>query len=292
MLCAGRPPYFAVLCDGSKKHAEAKKKELSDFLATELELELSWDKTRVTHISDGIEFLGFEIDRNTTGSGKLAPRIRIPRSAAKRMTQKVHVMLEGSMNASVKTKILALNRIIRGWCQYYQYTSSPSGMFARLDHEVFWLMAHWLGKKYQLSMPRVMRRFRKGNQFGTRTTILLKASSFKAKRYKVRKISNPYLNDEPILERENGFHLLEAWHGQERRAGQADWKEEVYLRDGGMCGRCGTYAPWQWAILDHIRPRSRFNQPEGEADRMSNLQILCKPCNGEKTKRDLQAATV
>jgi RNA-directed DNA polymerase len=94
------------------------KKELSDFLATELELELSWDKTRVTHISDGIEFLGFEIDRNTTGSGKLALRIRIPRSAAKRMTHKVLVMLKGSTNVSVKTKMLALNRIIRGWCQY------------------------------------------------------------------------------------------------------------------------------------------------------------------------------
>jgi hypothetical protein len=58
------------------------KKELSDFLATELKLELSWEKTRVTHIKEGIKFLGFEIDRNRTGSGKLAPRIRIPRSAA------------------------------------------------------------------------------------------------------------------------------------------------------------------------------------------------------------------
>jgi RNA-directed DNA polymerase len=283
---------FVVLCNGNKGHVEAMKRELSDFLASELELELSWNKTRVTHISDGIEFLGFDIDRNRTGSGKLAPRIRIPRSAAKRMTKKVQAMLKGSTHESVNTKIRALNRVIRGWCQYYQHTSSPSGSFARIDHEVFWLMAHWLGKKFQLSMPKVMKRFHKGNQLGTRTTILLQASSFKAKRYKVSKISNPYLQDEPVLEREDVFNLEEAWHGQERRAGQADWKEEVYIRKGGKCRKCGKDVPWKESILDHIRPRFRFNQPEGEADRKSNLQLLCQTCNREKTKRDLQAVAV
>ena len=283
---------FVVLCNGSEKHAEAMKQELSNFLASELKLELSWEKTRVTHISDGIKFLGFEIDRNRTGSGKLAPRIRIPRSAAKRMTKKVQAMLKGPTNDSVNTKIQALNRIIQGWCQYYQYTSSPSDIFARMDHEVFWLMIHWLGKKFQRSTPKMMRRFGKGNRIRTSTTTLLQASSFKAKRYKVSKLSNPYLKDELVLEREDIFDLDEAWQGQEGRAGQADWKEEVYLQNGGRCGRCGMEVPWRWAILDHIRPRYRFNQPKEEADRMSNLQILCQPCNGEKTKRDLQAVTV
>ena len=161
-----------------------------------------------------------------------------------------------------------------------------------MDYEVFWLMTHWLGKKFKLPVPKVMKRFWKGNRLGTRTTNLLHASSFKAKRYQVRKLSNPYLKDELILEREEKVDLEEGWRGQEGRAGQADWREEVYLRDGGRCGRCGTYVPWRRAILDHIRPRYRFNQPEVEADRMSNLQILCQHCNGEKTKRDLQAVAV
>jgi group II intron reverse transcriptase/maturase len=283
---------FAVLCNGSKRQAEAMKQELSDFLASELKLELSWEKTRVTHISDGFQFLGFEIDRNRTGSGKLAPRIRIPRAAAQRMTKKVYAMLKGSTTESVRTKIHALNRVIRGWCQYYQYTSSPSRMFARMECEVFWLMTHWLGKKFKLSVPKVMRRFWKANRLGTRTTHLLRASSFKAKRYRVRTRGNPYLQDELVLEREARFDLDEVWRGQEGRAGQADWREEVYLRDRGMCGWCGTYVPWRWAILDHIRPRYRFHQPDVEADRMSNLHILCQRCNGMKTTRDLQAVAV
>ena len=55
---------------------------------------------------------------------------------------------------SVRTKILGLNRIIGGWCRYYQTTSSPSYYFVKLSHEVFWLMAHWLGRKYQMSYTR------------------------------------------------------------------------------------------------------------------------------------------
>src|SRR2546428_8413345 len=105
-------------------------------------------------------------------------------------------------------------------------------------------MAHWLGKKFQLSMPKVMQRFRKGNQLGTRTTILLQASRFKAKRYKVSQITNPYLKDEPVLKREDIFNLEEARQGQEGRAGQADWKEEVYVRKGGKCRKCGKDMPW------------------------------------------------
>ena len=55
---------------------------------------------------------------------------------------------------SVRSKILGLNRIIGGWCRYYQTSSSPSYYFGRLSHESFELMAHWLGRKYQMSIPR------------------------------------------------------------------------------------------------------------------------------------------
>jgi RNA-directed DNA polymerase len=48
---------FVVLCTGSKNQAETMKQELSQFLADELKLTLAWDKTRVTHVQDGFNFL-------------------------------------------------------------------------------------------------------------------------------------------------------------------------------------------------------------------------------------------
>jgi RNA-directed DNA polymerase len=141
---------FVVLCDGTKEQAEAMRQELYDFLKTELKLELSLEKTRVTHASEGFEFLGFVIDRNIVGTGKWAPRIRIPMRAMEKVRAKIRAALAPNTNEdSVRLKILGLNRIIGGWCRYYQTTSSPSFYFNRLSHESFKLMARWLGRKYQ-----------------------------------------------------------------------------------------------------------------------------------------------
>jgi retron-type reverse transcriptase len=70
-----------VLCDGTKEQAEARRQELLEFLKAELELELSLKKTKVTHIHEGFEFLGFLIDRRVGATGKWVPRIRMPMRA-------------------------------------------------------------------------------------------------------------------------------------------------------------------------------------------------------------------
>jgi RNA-directed DNA polymerase len=283
---------FVVLCDGNKQQAEAMKQELTEFLADHLKLELSQEKTKVTHVNDGFEFLGYLIERGIGTSGKLAPRIRIPKSALDKAVFKVEGILSGSTNDSVKTKIQALNRFIRGWCHYYQMTSSPSVMFQKLQNRVFWGMGHWLGKKYKLSMPEVMKKFRTGNTFGTATITLLQPTQFKAKWHKARVIPNPYLSPTPLIKRERLFDLDEKWTGQEARAGMADLKESVYRRDSGKCGRCGQKVPWKQAHLDHIKPRATFKD-KAQADVEENLWILHDiPCHQEKTKQDLQAVTV
>ena len=292
MLCAGRLPYFVVLCDGNKQQAEAMKQELTEFLADHLKLELSQEKTKVTHVNDGFEFLGYLIERGIGTSGKLTPRIRIPKSALDKAVFKVDRMLNGSTNDSVKTKIQALNRFIRGWCHYYQITSSPSVMFNKLEYKVFWRMGHWLGKKYKLSMPEVMKKFRIDNTFGTATVTLLQPTQFKAKWHKARVIPNPYLSSSPQIERENLLDLDGLWTGREERPGMADLKEGVYRRDSGNCGRCGQHVSWTRAHLDHIKPRATFKD-KAQADVGENLWILHDiPCHRDKTKQDLQAVTV
>jgi RNA-directed DNA polymerase len=130
---------FVVLCDGSRAQAEAMREKLYEFLKTGLKLELSREKTRVTHVSEGFEFLGFLIDRGIVGSGKWAPRIRLPTKAVEKVRNKVRTALSPDTHkASVRVRIIGLNRIIGGGCRYYQTTSSPSKYFDRLDHEVYW----------------------------------------------------------------------------------------------------------------------------------------------------------
>jgi hypothetical protein len=280
---------FRVLCDGTKAQATALRQELHQFLQTERNLELSLEKTKVSPIHEGFELLGYVIDRPITGPGTWAPRIRIPARALERIRQKVRAALDPRTHGdSGRTKILGLNRIIGGWCRYDQTTSSPSQYFGKLHHAVFWFMAHWLGRKYQVSIPEVLRRFRKGTTCGTHSTSLIMPREFKAKRHPLKAQANPSISATAPL-REAFDALEEAWVGTEDRQGQADRRDVVYERDHGICGLCGKLVTWKEAILDHKIPRHRF-KPLKNAEDPDNLWILhVEPCHRMKTTRDLQS---
>ena len=203
---------FVVLCDGTKGHAEAMRQELSEFLATELKLTLSMEKTKITHVGEGFRFLGFWIERNIGMSGKLAPRIRIPEEAVTRFRAKMQMALSKSTcGDSLNTKILALNRITRGWCQYYQTTSSPHFYFGKLSYEMYRLMAHWLGRKYKLSGKQVYRKFRREGTFGTNQRVMLEPRVFKAIRYRAKTIHNQIFEQQHCRSRASrGTRFLES----------------------------------------------------------------------------------
>ncbi|WP_354249158.1 group II intron maturase-specific domain-containing protein [Bradyrhizobium sp. LA2.1] len=38
-----------------------------------------------------------------------------------------------------------------GWAAFYKFTDFTAHVFRRIDHVVFWKMAHWLGHKYRFS---------------------------------------------------------------------------------------------------------------------------------------------
>jgi RNA-directed DNA polymerase len=283
---------FVVLCDGTKEQAEEMRQELKKFLTTELKLTLSMEKTKITHVGEGFRFLGFWIERNVGRNGKLAPRIRIPEEAMERFRDKyTRALGKTSHEDSINLKTTALNRIIQGWCQYYQTTSSPSFMFKKTSYEIYWLMVHWLGRKYQMSTPKVMRNYKKGNTFGTENITLRMPIEYKTKRYQAKTITNPFIQLNTAITRENWDDLLEEWGGTETRKGNLDLKEWVFQRDKGICGICGKPVERWEAELDHKTPWSRFKH-QNAANHEDNLWILHgKPCHRDKTKRDLQSGS-
>jgi RNA-directed DNA polymerase len=138
---------FVVLCNGTKAQALEVKEELG-LLLTQMGLTLSEEKTKVTHITEGFKFLGYWIERSIGTKGKMVPKVRIPEDAIKRFQHKVRgICSPRTSHESANAKILALNQLTRGWCQYYRCTSSPSEIFSNIEDEIFWGMAHWLGRK-------------------------------------------------------------------------------------------------------------------------------------------------
>jgi RNA-directed DNA polymerase len=284
---------FIVLPNGTKAEAQSTKKELGGFLSS-IGLTLSEEKTKLTHITEGFQFLGFWIERSIGTRGEMVPKVLIPKSAIKRYLFKVReITAPSTYKDSVAAKILGLNRLTRGWCQYYSITSSASQVFNPLNHELFWEMAHWLGRKYALEMPAVMRKFRKKNTFGTKASTLVMPDEIKTRKRLVRAWHNPYTEQKKVkeekerIERVSLFSYDQIWNGHEDRQGAMDLREEALLRDGPICAKCGITSHFTEVQVDHIKARNRFKNPL-DADYLENMQVLCTKCHRAKTKIDLK----
>ena len=284
---------FIVLCNGTKTDAQQMKEELGGLLDN-MGLTLSEEKTKLTHITEGFTFLGYKVIREVGTNGKMVPKVLIPESAMKKYRHKVREALAPHTHKeSINAKITALNRLTNGWCPYYKASSSPSRPFDTLTQELFWDMAHWLGRKFDITMPEVMKRYRKEHTFGTKRTQLVTPFEHKAKRLLTKTWHNPYTAKEAIV-REKLLIIQSLWSGEEYRHGRMDIREDVRERKGTICAINGPDCESRGiplhpseVIVDHIRLRSKFKYPK-DADRMDNYQILCTNCHRAKTKNDLE----
>jgi hypothetical protein len=284
---------FVVLGNGTKAQALERPEELKGVLAT-LGLKLSEAKTKVTHITEGFTFLGYQLIKAIGTRGEMVQKVLIPEEAIKRYRYKVReIPAPRSTGESTRAKRMARNQLTRGWCQYYSITSSPSEVCNRLNHELFWEMAHWLGRKYKAGMPKIMQRFRIGNTFGTKSIKLLMPQDHKTRRRLVKAWHNPYTEtgkargERDRMKRESLFSYEQILTGDHDRPGGMDLSEEVLLRDGPICASCGkTFHPSELQ-MDPSTSCARFKDPT-EADSMENLQLVCTPCHRAKTKIDLK----
>ncbi len=276
---------FVVMTNGTKAQALAMKEELAGVLS-QMGLKLSEEKTKVTHITEGFTFLGYWITRAIGETGKMVPKVLIPDSAMTRAIHEIRRILgPQTTNDAITAKIKALNSFTGGWCQYYRCTSSPVHEFRKLEYELFWKMAHWLGKKYKSSIPVVLRRFKKDEYFtnDTGTMKLRKPDSYTAKKRLVKAWHNPYTGTDKI-EREIHFSYDQLWNGCYSK----DWewfdiREHVILLKGTICAIQGPECISQGKTLDpseveidHIIPRWQLRDYK-KVDSMENLQPVCTP---------------
>jgi len=278
---------FLVLTNGRKDEALALKEEVKLFLKDKLKLTLSDEKTKVTHINDGYEFLGFELIRKDIGKVNPQMVFKVPHGAIKRMKTKLGFALSKSTyNDSIVYKILAVNRILRGWGHYYKYAYANSIPFKKIDQFTFWSMAHWLARKHNCSIPKIMRMYYRNNTFIFEGYRLFRLGSLKHTRAydNFLNIANPYLENLPV-KREQGVD--DRWSGVDGRGlNIRDLKPQLLRNTKSRCQNCDVKVSTATSHLDHIKPRHKFKKPE-LADVITNLQILCITCHRNKTGHDL-----
>lgn len=105
-------------------------------------LMLSDEKTKITHISEGIRLPWVQHPeiRDTLLT-------RPSKEAKKKFLEKIRRVVESNKAARQKSLIMMLNPIITGWGNYYQYGVSAE-TFHRMDFEIFRKVWQWARRRH------------------------------------------------------------------------------------------------------------------------------------------------
>ena len=115
---------------------------VKEFL-TERGLQLSEEKTVITHIEDGFDFLGENIRKY---NGKLL--IKPSKTSVKSFLEKVRSIIKGNKSTKQETMIRKLNPVIRGWVNNQRYVVS-SKVFSRVDYEIYKCLWQWAKRRHK-----------------------------------------------------------------------------------------------------------------------------------------------
>lgn len=158
---------FVVLVEGAREQAEAEKRALAEFLKKELRMELSMEKTKITDVREGFDFLGYRVVQekaarpNKHGRRPQVGKLFIPKSKLNDLRYTIKSLVKGIPTGwSLANVIDRLNPILLGWRNYYRYATGAYREFSRLDFWIWQRVGRWLKMKHgNASWPVLRRRY-------------------------------------------------------------------------------------------------------------------------------------
>ena len=181
---------------GNNREVLVEIKELISSFLLKRGLELSKEKTIITHINVGFDFLGWNF-RKFKDKLIIKPSIKSIRKVLKTIRTTIKKNLMQKQDVLIKH----LNQIIVGWCNYHKHVSSKKS-FQTLDKEIFKSLWTWSKRRH----PMKSKNWRKKKYFSeiksrdwifkSENRTLKFATDFKIKRHVLIKFdANPYLEE-------------------------------------------------------------------------------------------------
>lgn len=231
-----------IITGATKELLETEIKPLVETFLQERGLELSIEKTCITHITDSFDFLGQNL-REYNGTILCKPS----RKNIKTFLTHIREVIKDNAQATAGHLIAILNPKIRGWANYHQHASSKK-VFVKIDHAIFMALWQWAKRRH----PNKNNRWIKDKYFlseGTRHWVfygeleghagktqrvrLLSAADTPIKRHhKIKGEANPYDPTwEIYFEERLGVKMVDNLKGKRQLLHL--WKEQ-----NGLCPVC------------------------------------------------------
>lgn len=267
---------FVVYCT-TQEEAEAGIELLKTWVGNR-GLELSEEKTRIVHLTEGFDFLGFQIRLYEVGNTKSGTKVLIKPSdkAVKKLRRRLRAEWRSCVGLNVAATIARIRPIIIGWANYYR-SGVSSKTFQHLDNWMWTRITRWMKrahphKSWGWLCRRYLGQFHPGRKdrwvFGDKQTghYLPKFAWTRIERHvKVKGTSSP---DDARLKRywwKRGINTLDL----------SPTRQKLAKAQGYRCPVCGgSLANGEEIHHHHILPQSK-----GGTDESRNIRLVHLYCH-------------
>jgi RNA-directed DNA polymerase len=271
---------FIITGDSKEWLEDVVKPRVIRFLA-ERGLELSEEKTHITHIEKGFDFLGWHIRKYPNGKHRAGKLLTKPsEKSIKALAEKTGGIIRKNRQAKTANLLKQLNPVLRGWANYHKHAVAKR-IFSRVDTFIFKQLWHWASRRH----PRKTKYWVKDHYFKTvggnhwvftgiddkgNPIRLFKTSLVPVTRHvKVKGKANPF---DPEWENYFEQRYLQKWKSSKwgKSKLRSLWKQQ-----GGKCPMCNQPFNGESSIhTHHIVERCK-----GGGDNMENLVLLHPNCH-------------
>lgn len=259
-----------VITGSSKEFLEERVKPLVRAFLAQRGLTLSEAKTKITHVSEGFDFLGWNV--------RYHGRILLTEPSKKNVKaflNKIRNTLRDMKTARQRDVIEKLTPIIRGWAGYHR-SQMASQIFARCDHQIWEALWRWSRRRHpdkgeRWIKARYFQHVRGRDwQFETEGLVLPILAKFRKRTHiKIKGDANPY---DPKEDEYFAKRLARKMDGTLEGRRKLRW---LWWWQEGLCPICDqkitSETGWH---LHHIVKRS-----QGGTDKTSNLVLLHQNCH-------------
>ncbi len=297
---------FVIICK-SEPQAEQIKEEIAEHISQKVGLTLSEEKSNITHITKGFNFLGFNFrkykdtgkkrttlkkakNKNPTKWSDYTLLIKPEKSKILNLLRDCKKTLETNQNYTQADILKLLNPKLRGWAMYYRHVNSAR-TFATINHELWWKLYYWAKRRHpNKSNGWIIQKYFSGKIKGSRhifrdkdaNSYLTYIPAIPIRRFV--KVNNQFRvydkNPETIeywrqREYTNAFNQIEPVRTQ-----------RLFRRQKGICPHCNGHITKEAIKNSDLHTHHIIPKSDGGDNSYGNLQLIHSLCHKEIHKNN------